>query len=280
MAENVLIKKLPNNTIGRDFVIGDLHGCFELFETLLKAVDFDTSKDRLFSVGDLIDRGPHSLRCLQLIEQPWFHAVMGNHEAMMLEFFQRYQQTGYQEPEFEDQDYIGFIENGGEWVRKYYDTDNQCMTAEFDHGLKLASTLPLLIVVGEGEARFNIVHAELLRPDYENIDTELWLDADIDQWLNTQTIPDNNPHLFYWGRSIMLDYVSKTTLIEPGLSTTFCGHTPDKQLRQKLSHLCLDTGAYKSTVSGAYGLTIYEFSTGNWVEASYRMNQLYYGNFK
>ena len=279
MAQETLIKQLPNNTVGRDFVIGDLHGCFELLETLMKAVDFDTSKDRLFSVGDLIDRGPDSLRCLQLIEQPWFHAVMGNHEAMMLEFFQRYRQTGYQEPEFEDQEYSGFIENDGEWVKQYYQADNQSMTAEFDHGLKLASTLPLLMVVGEGENRFNIVHAELLRPDYDNIDTELWLDADIDQWLKNQSIPDNNPHAFYWGRSIMLDYVSKTTSVEPGLSTTFCGHTPDKYIRQKLSHLCLDTGAYKSKNNGDYGLTIYEVHTQNWVAASYRQKLLSYDHF-
>jgi serine/threonine protein phosphatase 1 len=107
----------------------------------------------------------------------------------------------------------------------------------------------------------------------------IWLDADIDQWLKTQTIPDNNPHLFFWGRSIMLDYVSKITPVETGLSTTFCGHTPDKHIRQKLSHLCLDTGAYKSTERAAYSLTIYEVHTQNWVAASYQNPLLSYGHF-
>jgi len=60
------ILKLPTNTTGKDFVVGDLHGCYDLLESLLGAVSFDKSKDRLFSVGDLIDRGPNSLRCLRI----------------------------------------------------------------------------------------------------------------------------------------------------------------------------------------------------------------------
>jgi len=67
MVQSSLMQKLPSNTLGRDFVIGDLHGCFDLLERLMKAVDFNFDKDRLFSVGDLVDRGPYSLSCLQLI---------------------------------------------------------------------------------------------------------------------------------------------------------------------------------------------------------------------
>lgn len=75
---------VPRNSLGRDFVIGDLHGCLHMLQPLLLAVNFDTAVDRLFSTGDLIHRGPHSLECLLLAEAPWFHAVRGNHEAMQL----------------------------------------------------------------------------------------------------------------------------------------------------------------------------------------------------
>jgi serine/threonine protein phosphatase 1 len=81
------------------------------------------------------------------------------------------------------------------------------------------------------------------------------------------------------GRSIMLEYIGKTTSVEPRLSVTFCGHTPDKYIRQKLSHICLDTGAYKSKNNDVYGLTIYEVHTQNWVAASYREKSLSYGHF-
>ena len=73
---------LPTNVRGRDFCIGDLHGCYQMLARLLEHVEFDVAKDRLFSVGDLIHRGPSSLECLKLAEKDWFVPVMGNHEAM------------------------------------------------------------------------------------------------------------------------------------------------------------------------------------------------------
>lgn len=75
---------VPVNRRGRDFCIGDLHGCREMLSRLMQAVDFNPARDRLFSVGDLVHRGPESVRCLKLAEMDWFHAVMGNHEAMQL----------------------------------------------------------------------------------------------------------------------------------------------------------------------------------------------------
>lgn len=73
---------LPTNTRGRDFCIGDLHGCLAMLNRLLEAVSFDAARDRLFSVGDLVHRGPSSVECLKLAEKRWFFPVMGNHEAM------------------------------------------------------------------------------------------------------------------------------------------------------------------------------------------------------
>ncbi|MBY5942326.1 metallophosphoesterase [Halomonas sp. DP5N14-9] len=70
------------NTSGRDFFVGDIHGQWELLQDQLDQVAFDKNIDRLFSVGDLIDRGPESKNCLSLVFEPWFHAVLGNHEMM------------------------------------------------------------------------------------------------------------------------------------------------------------------------------------------------------
>lgn len=76
--------RIAANACGRDLVVGDLHGHRGLFEQALEQLDFDPSRDRVLSVGDLINRGPQSLATLSLIEQPWFHAVLGNHELMLL----------------------------------------------------------------------------------------------------------------------------------------------------------------------------------------------------
>ena len=73
------------NTEGKDYIVGDLHGCWDQFQFQLKLVGFDKSKDRMFSVGDLIDRGPDNAKCLDLIHEKWFFPVRGNHEDMMID---------------------------------------------------------------------------------------------------------------------------------------------------------------------------------------------------
>lgn len=76
--------KFEMNTEGRDFFVGDLHGMYDAFMAELDSVQFDFEVDRVFSVGDLADRGPDSIRCLLLLEASWFHAVRGNHEDFLL----------------------------------------------------------------------------------------------------------------------------------------------------------------------------------------------------
>ncbi len=80
----VFIKKMPANIEGRDFVIGDLHGCYDELVSLLKHVKFNPKIDRLFSTGDLIDRGPKPVECFELLSKPWFYPVLGNHEDVLL----------------------------------------------------------------------------------------------------------------------------------------------------------------------------------------------------
>ena len=80
--ESVL--RLEKNKNGRDFVCGDIHGCFDEMEAELKHLEFDPSLDRLFCVGDLIDRGPKSELSIDYINQDWFFTVLGNHEHMFL----------------------------------------------------------------------------------------------------------------------------------------------------------------------------------------------------
>ena len=57
------------NINAHDFIVGDLHGCRAMLDTLLAHVGFDGSRDRLFSVGDLVDRGPDSEGCLDLLHR-------------------------------------------------------------------------------------------------------------------------------------------------------------------------------------------------------------------
>ena len=286
MNNNPLIRKLPANNQGKDYVIGDLHGCYELLERLLNAVEFDKSRDRLFSVGDLIDRGPESLRCLQLLEEPWFFSVRGNHEVMLMEFILPYLINGKIE-QLEDVNGTGFLDYGGAWVSAYFQADQQCMSAEFDRGLALIKEIPLIYSVGKGTNRFNVVHAELVTTDYESLKKVAWLDSDIDRWYDEQSIPAEVEQSLLWGRTLMLKNLNNAK-VRPGLSTTFCGHTYDTSPRQVLSHLCLDTGAFISLNlddyydddedSAEFGLTLFDVKNSKWVSASYLREEVLWGN--
>lgn len=85
---NPKILKLAANQRGRDFVIGDVHGAFDLVLAGMEKVKFDVNRDRLLSVGDLIDRGPHSAQCLEFLRQDFTFAVRGNHEQQLLDIYQ------------------------------------------------------------------------------------------------------------------------------------------------------------------------------------------------
>lgn len=76
--------RLPANRGGRDFVVGDIHGCFDLVLRAMDRVGFDPAADRILSVGDLVNRGPHSHRSLRFLSYDWVACVRGNHEDLIL----------------------------------------------------------------------------------------------------------------------------------------------------------------------------------------------------
>jgi bis(5'-nucleosyl)-tetraphosphatase (symmetrical) len=62
------------------WIVGDIHGCAAELDTLLATVGFDTACDELWSVGDIINRGPDSLAAARLWRDVGGRAVVGNHE--------------------------------------------------------------------------------------------------------------------------------------------------------------------------------------------------------
>jgi len=68
------------------YAIGDIHGCYKEFQEMLEIIEFNPEKDVLWSTGDLINRGPHSLEVLRFFMNLGDRAVvvLGNHEFHLL----------------------------------------------------------------------------------------------------------------------------------------------------------------------------------------------------
>jgi len=273
------LKTFGPNELGRDIVIGDLHGSLTCLDNLLKYLAFDPFKDRLFSVGDLVDRGEDSMSCLRLLNQPWFHAVLSNHEEMMLNAY-----TG-------DNEILGgsWYPNGGAWgIFRWNEFNNwQLYKAPMsDDGLELmdlvlekVKELPMLITINHKNGKkFHIMHAELPFSSMEeqitdehlaNEETATYLCSLTDDQYGIEKSALWRRHLFAQAASIdptlaaaKLQRVIRYTVVHDikypfteKLSHIISGHTPVKGVMTICGQTNIDTKAYAAGTKPWCGLT-------------------------
>jgi bis(5'-nucleosyl)-tetraphosphatase (symmetrical) len=86
----------------RTIVVGDVHGCMEELEELLRAVAAAPGRDRLVFLGDLLDRGPDPVGALRRVRALGAECVLGNHEEKHLRYAaheaRRRTDPGYRNP--------------------------------------------------------------------------------------------------------------------------------------------------------------------------------------
>lgn len=210
-------QRIERNEFGRDFVVGDIHGCFDMLRMKLREVEFNESKDRLFSVGDLVDRGPSSHEAVDWLDYPWFHAVRGNHEQMAIEA-----DLGLVDPGWH-------CINGGIWFYGLDDAGRASTARRF-------CKLPYAIELDTRDGTFGLVHAEVPGDDWKEFRESL-------QYAQHGP-PANFEHIerpALWGRDIIRGR-SKFDGVA-NIDRVYVGHTPVNEWQIIGNVHYVDTGA-------------------------------------
>ena len=225
--QNFLFKYFPINRKGRDFVVGDIHGMFSSLEALLEKVSFNPSTDRVFSVGDLIDRGNESHRVLEFLNKPWFNAIMGNHESMLLDSrvseYNLHNWTKY---------------NGGAWWKE--------LSKEAQDSIhKKISKLPYLFEIETAIGSVGVAHADLPSDrDWVNIVKTISTDHELKQYVLWSRL-----------RHKKMRMSNKTSPIE-GVQLVVMGHTPHNKPLHSENIFYIDTGATYTNNKNLASLTL------------------------
>ncbi len=220
MAQRVL--RLPENTKGRDFVVGDIHGAFDMLEKALEEAKFDPVKDRLISVGDLVDRGHFSHRVLEFLNKPWFFAVKGNHE----DIFEAICRDGKV-----DRNYArANIPNGMGWILE----EDPALLQEIR---KAFERLPVAMEVETPRGKVGFVHADVPEGmDWQTFTRKL------------ESGDSKTVNIALWSRR-RVDKENDAGI--EGIDRVFMGHTPQESGALQLGNcFFVDTGACHRQLEG------------------------------
>lgn len=212
-----MIKKYGKNEKGCDYVVGDIHGCFSKLQSALDEIDFNPEKDRLFSVGDLVDRGQENESVVDWIAKSWFHPVRGNHD----DFAIRHALVG-------ELDFHNYTRNGGAWFIAL-PKDQQVTIAD------ALNTLPYAISVETDNGLHGIVHADIPYDSWQELEISLTSDL-------TRTKSKAITDWLMWSRErIESNYEG----IVKGVSHLIVGHTPVTNPVQLGNVIYIDTMGWR-----------------------------------
>ncbi|HKS12633.1 MAG TPA: metallophosphoesterase [Pseudomonas sp.] len=208
------IQRFAANARGRDLAVGDIHGHFQRLERCLGQIGFDARCDRLFSVGDLVDRGPESERALEWLDQPWFHAVQGNHEALAVSHVS----GGRLDPEL-------YRAAGGGWFLDLEPADQQRYAERF-------AAMPVALEIKTTLGLVGILHADCPFPEWAELTRQCQsgLDVAVQEFCQ-------------WSRRRLQQEDSRPVA---GLRALVVGHTPLRKVSVLGNVWHIDTAGWAS----------------------------------
>lgn len=212
----VYLKRYSRNTRGRDIAVGDIHGHFTILMRELKRIGFDASKDRLFPVGDLGDRGPESYLAGEWLRQDWFCPVMGNHDSYIARY--RTESTGK------------WMKTTGLWFAELHWEEQDIL-----HDLYVE--IPHMVEVETANGTVGIVHGSFSYADWNDTVGKL-----------KSRIVRN--HVMYSRERIKH---GDTTPVK-GIHAVICGHEPVKEVTVLGNVYHIETSGHRPDTGGKFTL--------------------------
>ncbi|MBD8512138.1 metallophosphoesterase [Photobacterium sp. CAU 1568] len=192
------------------YFLSDPHGQNALLQDVLKEVGFrypldGEIRDRLFILGDMIDRGPDSMALLKTVQDcPAMYAIQGNHEQMAFNALEN------------NADRSLWIMNGGRW-------HEDVAIAEVRKMLNFAASLPLCYTLQINGHRIGLVHAAVPAPyDWQQFT----------QCCNEHTLSKEDQHFAVWDRDV---FTQDEHSVVSHIDAVLMGHNIVSGLKPKVS---------------------------------------------
>ncbi len=243
------------------YAIGDLQGCFDPLRRLLDYISFDPASDRLWFVGDLVNRGPASLEVLRFVRALGDAAtvVLGNHDLHLV-----MQSAGYGKSNKEDT--LGEILAAPDcdellaWLRA-----RSLVHVEGDWAMVHAGLLPQWSVA-RAQALSDEVSAALVVPGYRDFLANMWgsepvaWSDELAGWDRLRVIVNAMTRMRYVTAAGAMEFRAPGAKAPPGQGpagclpwfdvpgrasathTIVCGHWSGLGFRDQPGLLALDTG--------------------------------------
>jgi len=212
------------------YAIGDVHGCDDLLQNLLRKIDTDRRVNNrvsapLILVGDFIDRGENSatvllrIKALQESGPDQVICLMGNHEKMMLDFLDDPAECGQR-----------WLRYGGVQTLASYGISGVSENSNLDDLLEACDALETALPEG--------METWLRRLPL------IWQNGNIccvHAGMNPERGPNHQKeHVLLWGHQDFLTSSRNDNL------WVVHGHTIVNQAKADSGRIAIDTGAYKS----------------------------------
>ena len=228
----------------RAYVIGDIHGRFDLFEALIKAIEEDDASatpaaTTMILLGDLIDRGPDSAGVVKLArlwnEYRSLRCLIGNHEEMLLDAL-------------EDIDVLRhFLRHGGrETILSYGITKKEFNKASLEE-------LQALM-----KARIPSEDLDFIRKceDMIEMGDYLFVHAGVNP---KRPLNEQKPRELRWIRDAFLNHKDSYSHM------IVHGHTITEKVEERKNRIGIDTGAYRF---GRLTALVLEGDTRRYIQAA------------